>query len=166
MSLNKITTCLWFDGQAEEAATFYTSIFANSKITSIQHYTDAGQEIHGHKAGKVMIVEFNLNGHYFVALNGGPEFKFNEAISFQIDCANQEEVDYYWDKLGDGGDEKRKVCGWLADKYGVAWQVVPTALKEMLSDKDMEKVKRTTVAMMTMKKMDIAGLRKAFEGKT
>ncbi len=111
-----------------------------------------------------MIVAFELNGHPFVGLNGGPHFKFNEAVSFQVDCANQDEVDYYWEKLGEGGDEAKRQCGWLADKFGVAWQVVPTALKEMLDGNDVEKVKRVTVEMMSQRKMDIAALRKAFEG--
>lgn len=164
MSLNKITICLWFDGQAEEAANHYTSIFQNSKITNIQRYTDAGKEHHGREPGSVMVVAFELNGHPFVGLNGGPHFKFNEAVSFQVDCANQDEVDYYWEKLGEGGDEARRQCGWLADKFGVAWQVVPTALKEMLDGNDVEKVKRVTVEMMSQTKMDIAALRKAFEG--
>lgn len=164
MSLNKITTCLWFDGQAKEAADHYTSIFQNSKITNIQRYTEAGKEHHGREPGSVMIVAFELNGHPFVGLNGGPHFKFNEAVSFQVDCANQDEVDYYWEKLGEGGDEARRQCGWLADKFGVAWQVVPTALKEMLDDKDTEKVKRVAMEMMSQRKMDIAALKKAFEG--
>lgn len=164
MPLNKITACLWYDGQAEEAANHYTSIFKNSKITTIQRYTDAGKEIHGREPGSVLVVAFELDGHPFVALNGGPQFKFNEAVSFQVDCADQDEVDYFWERLGEGGDERARQCGWLADKFGVAWQVIPTALKEMLSDKDGDKVKRVTVAMMAMKKMDIAALRKAYEG--
>ncbi|RYP40350.1 hypothetical protein DL767_001762 [Monosporascus sp. MG133] len=164
MSLNKITTCLWFDGQAEEAANLYISIFKNSKITHAQRYTEVGQEIHGQEPGSLMVIGFELNGHPFVGLNGGPLFKFSEAISFQIDCANQEEVDYYWEKLGAGGDEAKRQCGWLSDKFGVSWQVVPKALKEMLHNPDNEKVKRVTVAMMAMKKLDIAELQKAFEG--
>lgn len=164
MSLNKITPCLWFDGQAEEAASHYISIFQkNSKITNIQRYTEAGKEHHGQEAGSIMVVAFELHGHPFVGLNGGPLFKFNEAISFQIDCASQEEVDHYWEKLGEGGDETKRQCGWLADKFGVAWQVVPTVLKEMMDSPDEEKVKRVTVAMMAMKKLDIAALQKAFE---
>ena len=164
MSLNNITTCLWFDGQAEAAANHYISIFKNSKITTKQLSKDAGKEIHGHEPGRVMVVEFELNGHKFVGLNGGPHFKFNEAISFQIDCSNQEEVDYYWDKLGEGGDESKRRCGWLGDKFGISWQVVPTVLKKMLGDEDKEKATRVTAAMMGMKKMDIAGLQKAFDG--
>ncbi|KAK5655239.1 hypothetical protein OQA88_5806 [Cercophora sp. LCS_1] len=160
----KVTTCLWFDGQAEEAAIFYVSIFPNSKITHVQRYSDAGKEFHGHNAGDVLVAEFELDGHRFVGLNGGPQVKFNHAVSFMIDCATQEEVDYYWDKLGAGGAEEAKQCGWLADKYGVSWQVVPTVLKEMLGSPEKEKADRATVAMMHMKKLDIAGLRKAFNG--
>ncbi|KAJ8098141.1 3-demethylubiquinone-9 3-methyltransferase [Lipomyces tetrasporus] len=121
MSLNKITTCLWSDGQAEEAANYYISIFKNSKITHVQRYTEAGKEIHGQEPGSVLVVEFELNEYPFVALNGGPQVKFNESISFQIDCANQDEVDYYWQKLGEGGDEAKRQCRWLADKFGVSW---------------------------------------------
>lgn len=164
MSLNKITTCLWFDGQAEEAATYYTTIFKNSRITHVQRYTVAGQEIHRHEPGSVLAVEFDLNGHRFVGLNGGPQFKFSEAISFMIDCVTQDEVDYYWEKLSEGGDPKRQQCGWLADKFGVAWQVVPTVLKEMLANPDEEKANRAAEAMFIMKKLDIATLKKAFEG--
>jgi predicted 3-demethylubiquinone-9 3-methyltransferase (glyoxalase superfamily) len=122
MSFSKITTCLWFDGQAEEAAKFYTSIFPDSAITETQFYNRGGQEIHKHEAGTVLTVAFHLKGHPFVGLNGGPSFKFNESVSFQIECADQAEVDYYWDKLGDGGAEEKKVCGWVADKFGVSWQ--------------------------------------------
>ncbi|KAK4158688.1 Glyoxalase/Bleomycin resistance protein/Dihydroxybiphenyl dioxygenase [Cladorrhinum sp. PSN259] len=166
MALSKLqlTTCLWFDGQAEQAANFYVSIFKNSRITHVQRYSDAGKEYHGHEAGDVLIAEFELDGHRFVGLNGGPEPRFNHAVSFMIDCATQEEVDYYWDKLGEGGDDKAKQCGWLSDKYGVSWQVVPTVLKQMMSDPDKEKADRATVAMMHMTKLDIAGLQKAFDG--
>lgn len=164
LSKLKITTCLWFDGKAEEAANFYTSIFPNSKITHVQRYLEAGKEFHGQEPGTVLIVEFTLDGHHFVGLNGGPQFKFSEAVSFQIDCANQEEVDYYWGKLSEGGDEAKQQCGWIADKFGVAWQVVPLALKEMLSAEDKAAVGRATEAMMHMKKLDIAGLEKAFKG--
>ncbi|KAK9328848.1 3-demethylubiquinone-9 3-methyltransferase-domain-containing protein [Lipomyces starkeyi] len=164
MSLNKITTCLWFDAQAEEAANHYISIFKNSKITHVQRYTEAGRDIHRKEPGSVLVVEFELNEHPFVALNGGPQFKFNESISFQVECANQDEVDYYWEKLGDGADETKSQCGWLADKFGVSWQVVPSALKEMLNDSDKAKADRVMVEMMKMKKLDIAALRKAYEG--
>ncbi len=164
MSLSKIITCLWFDGQAEAAANHYISIFPNSKIKHIQRYTEAGKEHHGREPGSVMVVEFELNGHPFVGLNGGPQFKFNEAVSFQVDCEDQTEVDYYWEKLGEGGDEAKRQCGWLADKFGLAWQVVPRELMEMLADPDKEKADRATVAMMGMKKFDIEGLRKAYVG--
>lgn len=164
LSTLQLTTCLWFDGQAEEAANFYVSIFKNARITHIQRYSDAGKEFHGHEPGTVLIAEFELDGHRFVGLNGGPEPRFNHAVSFMIDCATQEEVDYYWDKLGEGGEEKAKQCGWLADKFGVSWQVVPTALKQMMSDPDKEKAGRATTAMMHMTKLDIAGLQKAFDG--
>jgi predicted 3-demethylubiquinone-9 3-methyltransferase (glyoxalase superfamily) len=159
-----ITPCLWFDNQAEEAAKFYTGIFKNSKIGKISRYTEVGREVHGQPAGKVMTVEFELNGQPFTALNGGPQFKFNEAISFQLMCRDQEEVDYYWNKLGQGGDPKAQQCGWLKDKYGLSWQVVPTALVELLGDPDREKSGRAMEAMLKMKKLDIAELERAFEG--
>lgn len=164
MSLNKIITCLWFDGQAEEAANHYVSIFKNSKIIKVHRSTGAGHQVHHLEPGSVLTVEFELNGHPFVALNGGPEFKFNEAISFQVMCANQDEVDYYWDKLGDGGDEAKRQCGWLGDKFGMSWQVVPTVLLEMLDDPDKAKADRVMVEMLKMKKMDIDTLKKAYEG--
>ncbi|GAB1320987.1 3-demethylubiquinone-9 3-methyltransferase [Madurella fahalii] len=166
MSLSslKITTCLWFDGQAEEAAQFYTSVFKNSKILHVQHYLETGKEFHGHEPGSVLIVEFDLDGHRFVGLNGGPHFKFSEAISFQIDCANQDEVDYYWNKLSEGGDEAKQQCGWLGDKFGVSWQIVPTRLKEMLASEDKAAAGRANEAMMHMKKIDIAKLEQVFRG--
>jgi predicted 3-demethylubiquinone-9 3-methyltransferase (glyoxalase superfamily) len=159
-----ITPCLWFDSQAEEAARFYTGIFKNSKIGKISRYTEAGREVHGQPAGKVLTVEFELNGQPFTALNGGPQFKFNEAISFQIMCRDQEEVDYYWNKLGQGGDPNAQQCGWVKDKYGLSWQVVPTVLVELLGDPDREKSGRAMEAMLKMKKLDIAELERAFEG--
>jgi predicted 3-demethylubiquinone-9 3-methyltransferase (glyoxalase superfamily) len=159
-----ITPCLWFDTQAEEAARFYTAVFKTSKIGKISRYTEAGHDVHGQPAGKVMTVEFELNGQPFTALNGGPHFKFNEAISFQIMCKDQEEVDYYWNKLGQGGDPNAQQCGWLKDKYGLSWQVVPTALVELLGDPDREKSGRAMEAMLKMKKLDIAELERAFEG--
>jgi predicted 3-demethylubiquinone-9 3-methyltransferase (glyoxalase superfamily) len=159
-----ITPCLWFDTQAEEAARFYTGTFKNSKIGKISRYTEVGREVHGQPAGKVMTVEFKLNGQPFTALNGGPQFKFNEAISFQIMCRDQEEVDYYWNKLGQGGDPNAQQCGWLKDRYGLSWQVVPTALVELLGDPDREKSGRAMEAMLKMKKLDIAELERAFEG--
>ena len=159
-----ITPCLWFDTQAEEAARYYTSIFKNSKIVTITRYTDAGREVHGRPAGSVMTVEFEINGQPFTALNGGPHFKFNEAVSFQIMCRDQEEVDHYWNRLGAGGDPAAQQCGWLKDKYGLSWQVVPTALVEMMTDPDREKSDRAMEAMLKMKKLDIETLERAFEG--
>jgi predicted 3-demethylubiquinone-9 3-methyltransferase (glyoxalase superfamily) len=165
MFSTKITPCLWFDDQAEEAANHYVSIFPDSGIVHIQRYTKGGQDIHGKEPGSVMVVEFQINGQTYAALNGGPQFKFNEAVSFQVDCDNQDEVDYYWDKLGEGGDETKRQCGWLADKFGLSWQVVPTELKEMLRDGgDIAKAERMTVEMMKMKKLDIAALRRAYNG--
>ena len=162
--MQKITPCLWFDDQAEEAVEFYTAIFSNSKIVNIARYGEAGREIHGKPAGTVMTVAFELDGQAFTALNGGPLFTFNEAISFQVRCETQEEVDYYWEKLAEGGDAQAQQCGWLKDKYGVAWQVVPTVLIEMLQDPDAEKSQRTMAAMLHMKKIDIATLKRAYAG--
>jgi len=163
-AVQPITPCLWFDNQAEEAARYYTGIFKNSKIGTISRYTEAGREVHGRPAGTVMVVAFELDGQPFTALNGGPLFKFNEAISFQIMCRTQEEVDHYWNKLTAGGDEKAQQCGWLKDKYGVSWQVVPAVLAEMMSDPDKEKSGRAMEALLQMKKLDIAELKRAFEG--
>jgi predicted 3-demethylubiquinone-9 3-methyltransferase (glyoxalase superfamily) len=165
-ALQPITPCLWFDSQAEEAARYYTGIFKNSKIGTISRYGEAGREVHGQAPGTVMTVEFELNGQPFTALNGGPLFKFNEAISFQIMCRTQEEVDHYWNKLSEGGDKNAQQCGWLKDKYGLSWQVVPTVLAEMMTDPDREKSGRAMEAMLQMKKLDIAELKRAFEGET
>ena len=157
------TTFLWFDGQAEEAAELYTSIFPNSKITHTSRYLEAGAEHHGRQAGSVMTVTFSLDGHPFVALNGGPMFKFTPATSFQIDCKDQAEVDFFWEKLTEGGDPKAQQCGWLADKFGVSWQVVPAEMLEMVMHEDKKRVGAMTNAMMKMKKIDVAGLKEAFE---
>jgi predicted 3-demethylubiquinone-9 3-methyltransferase (glyoxalase superfamily) len=165
-TVQPITPCLWFDSQAEEAARYYTGIFKNSKIGTITRYTEAGHEVHGRPAGSVMTVEFELNGQAFTALNGGPHFKFNEAVSFQIMCRDQEEVDHYWNKLSQGGDPNAQQCGWLKDKYGLSWQVVPTVLVELMSDPDKEKSGRAMEAMLQMKKRDIAELERAFAGET
>jgi predicted 3-demethylubiquinone-9 3-methyltransferase (glyoxalase superfamily) len=164
-STQPIVPCLWFDSQAEEAARFYTGIFKNSKIGKITRYTEAGREVHGRAAGTVMTVEFELNGQSFTALNGGPHFKFNEAVSFQIMCQNQEEVDHYWNKLTQGGDPNAQQCGWLKDKYGLSWQVVPTVLVELMGDPDKEKAGRAMNALLKMKKLDITALKRAFEGR-
>ncbi|HEY5940743.1 MAG TPA: VOC family protein [Gemmatimonadales bacterium] len=157
---------MWFDSQAEEAARYYTSIFKNSKIGTISRYGEAGKEVHKRPAGSVMTVEFELNGQQFTALNGGPVFKFNEAVSFQIMCRTQEEIDHYWNKLGAGGDKQAQQCGWVKDKYGLSWQVVPTVLAEMMADPDREKAGRVMEAMLQMKKLDIAELERAFEGES
>ncbi len=157
--MQKITPFLWYDDKAEEAAKFYCSIFKDSKVLSINRYGDAGP---GPK-GSVMVAEFQIEGQKFAALNGGPHFKFTEAISFVINCETQEEVDYFWEKLtADGGAESQ--CGWLRDKYGLSWQVVPTVLIELMKDKDPEKSQRVMKAMLQMKKIDIPTLKRAYEG--
>jgi predicted 3-demethylubiquinone-9 3-methyltransferase (glyoxalase superfamily) len=160
--IQKITPCLWFDDQAEQAAKFYTEIFKNSKIKKISRYGKEGYEIHRKPEGSVMTVEFELDGQALTALNGGPVFKFSEAISFQVDCATQEEVDYYWEKLSEGGDENAQQCGWLKDRYGLSWQIVPRALLEMLNDPDAKKSQRVMAAMLRMKKIDIETLKRAY----
>lgn len=163
IAAQKITPCLWFDSEAEEAAKFYCSVFDNSRITYVSRYGEEGYEIHGRPAGSVMVVQFELGGQKFIAMNGGPQFKFDEAISFQIHCADQKEVDDYWERLtADGG--KEVACGWLKDKFGLSWQVVPSVLYEMLTDKDYEASQRVMKAFMQMKKYDIAALERAFEG--
>jgi len=160
----KITPCLWFDDQAEEAVEFYTSIFRNSRIVKTTRYGEAGYDVHGKPAGTVMAVAFELDGQAFTALNGGPMFKFNEAISFQVNCETQEEVDYFWEKLTEDGDEKAQQCGWLKDKYGVSWQIVPAVLLEMIDDPNSEKSQRAMKAMLQMKKIDIDTLKHAYDG--
>ena len=162
ISAQKINPCLWFDTEAEEAAKFYCSVFKNSRIGAVSRYVNEGQEIHGRQAGSVMAVEFELDGQKFAALNGGPQFKFDEAISFQVHCKDQKEVDYFWERLGVGG--KEVACGWLKDRFGLSWQIVPGVLYEMLMDPDQEKVKRVTKAFLQMKKFDIAELRRAYAG--
>jgi predicted 3-demethylubiquinone-9 3-methyltransferase (glyoxalase superfamily) len=159
----KITPFLWFDDKAEEAAKFYTSIFKNSKIGNITRYDEEAAGPTGRPAGSVMTVDFQLGGQEFVALNGGPMFKFTEAISFVVNCENQGEVDYFWSKLSAGGEESR--CGWLKDKFGLSWQVVPAVLIEMLTDKDTAKAKRVMHAMLQMDKIDVAVLKKAYDQK-
>ena len=163
--MEKITPCLWFDNQAEEAASFYVSIFKNAKIGNITRYGKEGYEIHRRPAGTVMTVEFELHGQAFVALNGGPVFTFNEAISFQVRCRTQEEIDDYWEKLSQGGDKNAQQCGWLKDKYGVSWQIVPTVLPKMLLDKDTRKLERVMQALLQMRKLDITRLKQAYEEK-
>jgi len=161
--MEKITPCLWFDSNAEEAVNFYTAIFKNSKIGNISRYGEAGYEIHRKPAGTVLTIEFELNGQWFTALNGGPVFKFNEAISFQVGCESQQEIDFYWGKLSEGGDKEAQQCGWLKDKYGVSWQIVPTVLGQMLRDQDAAKSSRVMQALLQMGKLDIARLRQAYE---
>lgn len=160
--MKKITPCLWFDNQAEEAVKFYTSIFKNSKIGKISRYGKEGFEVHGRPEGSVLTVDFEINGQPFTALNGGPVFKFNEAISLQVYCDTQAELDAYWGRLSEGGDPKAQQCGWLKDKYGVSWQIVPTMLAELMSvgGKKSECVMKT---LLQMKKLDIAKLTQAAE---
>lgn len=159
MTTDGFTTCLWFDGQAEEAANFYVSVFKNSRIGTIVRYSEVG---HG-EPGSVLTVEFEANGQKFVALNGGPQFKFNEAISFEIRCDDQAEVDHYWKTLTEGGGEEGP-CGWLKDRFGVSWQVTPARLIEMISDPDQQKADRAMQAMLKMHKIDVAELEKAYAG--
>jgi predicted 3-demethylubiquinone-9 3-methyltransferase (glyoxalase superfamily) len=154
----KITPNLWFDTEAEEAADFYVSVFAKSRIVFVSHYTEAGPR----PAGTVMTVEFELDGQRFVAINGGPQFQFDEAVSFQIDCDDQDEVDYYWERLSEGGTEGP--CGWLKDRYGLSWQVVPTGAEELFTDPDPERARRAMEAMFGMSKLDLAALRNAADG--
>jgi predicted 3-demethylubiquinone-9 3-methyltransferase (glyoxalase superfamily) len=163
--MQKITPCLWFDDKAEEAAKFYASIFKNSRIGEVTRYGKEGYEIHGREAGSVLTIDFEIEGQKFVALNGGPIFKFNEAISFQVHCETQKQVDYYWEKLSKGGDEQAQQCGWLKDKYGVSWQIVPNGLGKMLQDKDAKKSERVMKALLKMRKLDIMILRQAYEEK-
>ena len=155
MAIQKINPNLWFDTEAEDAAKFYTSIFKDSSIDKITRYPAVGQEIHQKAPGSVMTVEFTLQGQKYVALNGGPHFKFNESISFVINCKDQKEVDYYWEKLSEGGDPRAQQCGWLKDKFGLSWQVVPKGMSELFSDPDKEKRERAMASMLKMKKLDI-----------
>jgi predicted 3-demethylubiquinone-9 3-methyltransferase (glyoxalase superfamily) len=163
LSQKRIMPCLWFDTQAEEAARFYCSVFKNSKITQVSRYPEAGQEIHHKPAGSVMLVAFELDGQPFTALNGGPNFKFDEAVSFQIMCDTQAEIDDYWDKLTAGGGQEGP-CGWLKDKFGLSWQVVPSAIPKMMTDPDTAKSARVMNAFMTMKKLDLATIERAYAG--
>ena len=159
IATQKIMPCLWFDTEGEAAAKHYVSIFKNSKILRIGHYGSEGKEFHGKEAGSVMTVEFELEGQKFLALNGGPHFKFDEAVSFQVFCDTQAEVDYFWSKLAEGGSES--FCGWVKDKFGLSWQIVPKALGELLGDKDRAKAQRAMQAMLQMKKLDVARLESA-----
>ena len=159
---SKIAPCLWFDDQAAAAAAFYTSIFKDSRIVETNHFTEAGHEIHGRPPGSVMTVAFEIAGQLFTALNGGPMFKFNEAISLQVNCDSQEEIDYYWAKLTEGGSESQ--CGWLKDKFGVSWQINPSALSDLFSDADPARASRAMQAMFKMQKLDIAEIERAAAG--
>ncbi len=161
--MQKISPCLWFDDNDEDAVKFYVSIFKNSNIGNVTRYGKEGYEIHKKKEGSVMTIDFEIEGQKFLALNGGPIFKFNEAISFQIYCDTQEEIDYYWEKLTEGGDKNAQVCGWLKDKFGVSWQVVPIAMIKMLQDKNSKKSERVMKAMLQMHKLDIDALTKAYQ---
>lgn len=163
-TMQKITSNLWFDKQAEEAVNYYVSVFKNSRIGRVSHYGKEGFEVHGMPEGTVMTIEFWIEGQQFLALNGGPVFKFNEAISFIVNCDSQDEVNYYWDKLTVGGDAKAQMCGWLKDKFGLSWQIVPTILPELISGTDPEKSQRVMNVILQMKKLDIATLKKAYEG--
>jgi len=158
----KIAPCLWFDTEAEEAAMFYTSVFPNSRIKHISRYGNAGREVHGKEAGSVMVVAFEIAGQTFTALNGGPHFKFNEAVSFQVMCDTQAEIDYFWSKLSEGGQEGQ--CGWLKDKYGLSWQVVPAVLPQLMAAAEGVQLDRMIGAVMKMKKFDLETLRRAGAG--
>ena len=160
----RIAPCLWFDSQAEEAAAFYTGIFRNSRIVEITRYGEAEREIHGRPPGSVMTVAFELDGQMFTALNGGPVFTFNEAISLQVYCDTQDEIDDYWNRLGAGGDPKAQQCGWLKDRFGVSWQIVPKMLSELLKDPHSAKSQRAMTAMLSMKKLDVAAMQRAYAG--
>jgi predicted 3-demethylubiquinone-9 3-methyltransferase (glyoxalase superfamily) len=169
-TIQKITPCLWFDNEAEEAAKFYTSVFSagpggkNSEIGRIGRYNKEGYEFHHRPAGSILTIEFTLDGQSFLALNGGPVFKFTEAVSLIVYCDTQEEIDYYWEKLSEGGDDEAKQCGWLKDKYGLSWQITPKILTGMFLDAESERSERVMKAMMQMKKLDIAELERAFSG--
>lgn len=160
----RISPCLWFDSQAEQAASFYTGIFPNSKITAVARYPEAGQEVHGREPGSVMTVAFELDGAPFTALNGGPAFTFNEAVSFQVMCDNQQEIDHYWSRLGEGGDPRAQQCGWLKDRFGLSWQVVPRVLADMMTSADADTAQKAMTAMLKMKKLDIGELERACGG--
>jgi predicted 3-demethylubiquinone-9 3-methyltransferase (glyoxalase superfamily) len=163
VSVQKLVPCLWFDRQAEEAAKFYVSIFKNSKLGAVSYYPNEGQEIHGMQEGTVLVAEFEIEGQKFMGLNGGPQFKFTEAVSFTVNCDTQEEIDYHWSKLtADGGQPGP--CGWLKDKFGLSWQIAPSMVGKWLTDPDRRKSARVIAAVMKMGKLDIAVLQKAFDG--
>jgi predicted 3-demethylubiquinone-9 3-methyltransferase (glyoxalase superfamily) len=159
---HKISPCLWFDTQAEDAANFYVSVFKNGRIKQVSRYGKAGREVHGKEPGSVMVVAFEIEGMTFTALNGGPQFKFDEAVSFQVSCESQDEIDYFWSKLSEGGHEGP--CGWLKDKFGLSWQVVPSELPQLLSGGDGARLDRMMSAILSMKKFDLAALKRAHAG--
>ena len=161
--MQPITPCLWFDNNAEEAVNFYTAIFPKSKIGKVARYGEAGYEFHRKPPGTVMTIEFELNGQTFTALNGGPMFKFNEAVSFQVHCDSQEEIDHYWGKLSEGGDPNAQQCGWLKDKFGLSWQIVPTVLPKLLGEKNAKKSQSVMNALLQMSKLDIGRLQQAYD---
>jgi predicted 3-demethylubiquinone-9 3-methyltransferase (glyoxalase superfamily) len=163
-TVQAISPCLWFDDQAEAAARYYVSIFKKGKVVAVTRYPDVGREVHGREAGSILTVEFTLNGLPFTALNGGPLFKFNEAVSLQVICRTQKEIDYYWERLRAGGDPSAQACGWLKDKYGLSWQVVPDGMARMLKNPKSKATERVFAAIMEMKKIDIAALEAAFKG--
>jgi predicted 3-demethylubiquinone-9 3-methyltransferase (glyoxalase superfamily) len=160
-----LSPCLWFDTQAEEAAKFYVSIFRKARITGVTRYPAVGNEIHGKPEGSVLTVDFTLDGMPVTALNGGPQFRFNEAVSLQVLCRTQEEIDYYWDKLREGGDPKAQQCGWLKDRFGLSWQVAPVGMEKMIRDHKSPATARVFEVMLQMKKLDLAALRRAYRGK-
>jgi predicted 3-demethylubiquinone-9 3-methyltransferase (glyoxalase superfamily) len=164
LTTQRLTPCLWFADEAEEAARFYTAIFKNSRIVAITRYGTAGFEAHHRPAGSVMVVAFELDGQSFTALNGGPVFKFNEAVSFQVNCATQDEIDHYWEKLSAGGDPKAQQCGWLKDRYGLSWQIVPANMDALFRDEKSAGANRAMEAMLPMKKIDIARIQRAYDG--
>ena len=164
MPTPRFSPCLWFDSDAEEAANYYVGIFPNSRIVSVTRYPNAGQEIHGKPAGSVLVVAFELDGFPFSALNGGPLFKFTEAISFEVRCESQKEIDEYWEKLGAGGDPRAQQCGWLKDRFGLSWQVVPNGMDDMLKEAESPRAARVMKAFLAMKKVDIETLERAWDG--
>jgi predicted 3-demethylubiquinone-9 3-methyltransferase (glyoxalase superfamily) len=159
--VQRITPCLWFDGQAEAAANFYTSVFPNSRITAVSRYGEAGREIHGQAPGTVLTIAFELDGVAFTALNGGPQFRFTEAISLQVNCDSQDEIDHYWNRLGEGGEPRAQQCGWLKDRFGLSWQVVPSFMDRLLTS-GADRAERVMTAVLRMKKIEIAELERAY----
>lgn len=163
-TISRIAPCLWYPGQAEEAARFYTSVFPNSRIVSLSYYPEVGQDVHGQPPGTVLTAVFELDGQSFTALNGPPIFHFTEAVSLQVFCDTQQEIDHYWQRLGEGGDEAARQCGWLKDRFGLSWQIVPRMMEQMMTDPDKNRIGRVFGVMMGMKKLDIAQLQRAFDG--